>query len=328
MLESSTATFINEKGVLHYKAGEIKQAIVCWEKAANLGNSSAMFGLGVIYLNDRSLENNLYKAREWFEKAVKAGHKNAIIQLKKIGVLELQLKSKSSETYLGEEDHELGNKMGKSYKIDKETIRFGNYEWIIIDQQDSRALCITKDIIDVRRYDEELKNVTWETCTIRKWLNNKFLREFSLVEQDRILNTTLRNGDNPIYGTLGGIETQDKIFLLSIDEIIKYFGGNKDIEYVEKVDLLENSFEDEVRKAYINMTDRQLDEAKKRYGLDYSKINGQSFGWWLRSPGWEGNCAMRINCNGTIRVHGRPVNRNLVGVRPALWLNVNKGGEL
>lgn len=326
MSKSETATFINEKGVLHYKAGELKEALLCWEEAAKLGNPSAMFGLGVIYLNDNSIQNNLSKAEAWFKKAANAGHKNAIIQLNKIDKIKTMSNNKNLKIYL-EKNTEYKNKqmnINKPYSNPQEIIKIGNYEWIIINKESNKILCVTKNIIDIRRYNEDFKNITWENCTLRKWLNYEFLSEFSATDQDKIKTTTLKNNNNPVYGTFGGVNTQDKIFLLSFDEVVKYFVQNNNIKYVsmEKLDLLEKNSDDEIRKAYLNIKGKKLKEAKNRYGLDYSKINGQALGWWLRSPGMDQNHAMRVNCNGTIRVHGRIVNRNLVGVRPALWLNI------
>ena len=142
MSKSDTDTFMNEKGILHYKAGELDKAIICWEKAANLGNSSAMFGLGVIYLNDNSIENNLYKAEEWFKKAASFGHKNAIIQLNKIKKLKTESNDKNLETNLKKENDSYKNKnnVNKSYNKSLNTIKFGNYEWIIIEQKKDNIL--------------------------------------------------------------------------------------------------------------------------------------------------------------------------------------------
>lgn len=63
-------------------------------------------------------------------------------------------------------------------------------------------------------YNEENKSVTWETCTFRTWLNDKFLNTaFTSTEQVVIKNTTVVNDDNPEYGTEGGENTTDKMYL-------------------------------------------------------------------------------------------------------------------
>jgi ankyrin repeat protein len=59
------------------------------------------------------------------------------------------------------------------------TIAFGNYKWRILDVQGGRALILTEDIIEKRRYNEKDEFVTWKTCTLRKYLNGEFLQKFT-----------------------------------------------------------------------------------------------------------------------------------------------------
>ena len=46
---------------------------------------------------------------------------------------------------------------------------------------------------------------------------------FSKQEQQKIITSTISTPPNPTYGTLGGQDTKDKLFLLSIDEVETYF---------------------------------------------------------------------------------------------------------
>jgi len=64
--------------------------------------------------------------------------------------------------------------------------------------------------------------VTWETCTLRKYLNNEFYNQFGSEEKDRIRLTSLVNSDNQEWHTFGGNNTSDYIFLLSLAEAEKY----------------------------------------------------------------------------------------------------------
>ncbi|MCD7811804.1 MAG: DUF6273 domain-containing protein [Ruminococcus sp.] len=101
-------------------------------------------------------------------------------------------------------------------------IKFGKYEWIVLKKEANKAMLITKDEIEKKKYHEVDESVTWETCTLRKWLNEDFYSTFAPEEQARILETHLENSGNKKHGTKGGNDTDDKIFLLSLDEAEKY----------------------------------------------------------------------------------------------------------
>lgn len=73
--------------------------------------------------------------------------------------------------------------------------------------------------LDSKKYNDKFASITWEYSTIRSWLNGDFINSaFSSNEQMAIKTTNLKNDDNPEYGTMGGNDTEDRIFLLSIDE--------------------------------------------------------------------------------------------------------------
>lgn len=83
--------------------------------------------------------------------------------------------------------------------------------------------------------DYDLDNVTWETCTLRSWLNgygagsnkqsvdyrrkNFIGRAFTALEQEAVASTSLENTDSIDGGTKGGNDTTDKIFLLSESDV-------------------------------------------------------------------------------------------------------------
>lgn len=101
-------------------------------------------------------------------------------------------------------------------------------EWLILETDGKTALLISKYPIDCGLdgvpYNEENTSVTWEECTLRKWLNEDFYNTaFSKEEQSRIITSTVTTAENPEYDTNPGNDTQDKIFLLSIAETEMYF---------------------------------------------------------------------------------------------------------
>ncbi len=99
-------------------------------------------------------------------------------------------------------------------------------EWIVLDRQNDSLLLVSRYALDCVPYHREDADVTWETCSLRTWLNGNFLNEaFSMTEQDRIVSARLQNPANPIFGTDGGSTTTDKVFLLSWEEAQNHFAS-------------------------------------------------------------------------------------------------------
>ena len=110
----------------------------------------------------------------------------------------------------------INSKVGK-------TVTIGNYDWEILDYQKNQALLMMKSALPGKAYHDKSEAVTWENSTLRKWLNTDFLKEtFSMTEQKNIMLSNIENSDNAVYGTDGGNDTQDYIFLLSMKEVEKY----------------------------------------------------------------------------------------------------------
>jgi hypothetical protein len=183
-------------------------------------------------------------------------------------------------------------------------------EWIVLDVQDGKTLLISKYGLDVKPYNEKLEDVTWETCTLRTWLNGDFLQSvFSAGERSAILTTTVDNSSSQGYSgwsTIGGNSTQDQIFLLSYAEVNKYFN----------VTLLDSN----------NINARMSPTAYAiRNGAwtnsYYKTADDATAGWsWLRSPGSPQYGAASVDLDGTLTYHN--VRNDIVCVRPAFWLNL------
>lgn len=299
---------VNEQGILWYKSGNYEKAKMCWETSAKQGNSSAMFCLGILYLSTKFYD--LQKSKSWFEKAALRGHKNAGYQLEHLNDGKIRTEMADKILFYQPSD--------ESMVLDFESVKFGKYEWFILQKDIEKSLYLTKSIIDIRKYHDYDIPITWEKSDIRKWLNSEFYDEFSTQEKERICATNIVNSKNPKYFTIAGDDTLDKCFLLSYEDIMNYF-TKVCVDY-QMEDLLSGNVNNYRLTATVNMSDEKIYKAENRSGLDYSMANGQRIGWWLRTPGSNENRAMRINCNGAIRLHGREVNRNLVGIRPAIWV--------
>ncbi len=113
-------------------------------------------------------------------------------------------------------------------------ISFGTYdgttiEWRVLDRKNTDLFLITDKVIETLPYHNADTDVTWETCSLRKWLNNEFLKKcFTRNEYRLIKKVTVKNEENPVYQTSGGSNTKDKAFLLSAAEVQEYFPTEKE----------------------------------------------------------------------------------------------------
>lgn len=168
-------------------------------------------------------------------------------------------------------------------------------EWIVLAKEGSQALVISRYALDGRQYDLSKSDVTWETCSLRAWLNGTFLNAaFGPAEQERIVRSLVTADRNPSYSTSPGNDVADQIFLLSITEVNKYFGS---------------------------------DEARKCVPTAYAKAQrvfmwNTSCLWWLRSPGSLADHAALVHGDGWVNIDGRAVFNILGGVRPAMWIDL------
>lgn len=180
-----------------------------------------------------------------------------------------------------------------------DTVRFGSYqqdnnksngkediEWIVLAKDGDKVLIISKYALDCQKFNTYNKDVTWETCTLRKWLNGTFYNAtFNSAEQGMIATTTVTVGKN----------TTDKVFLLSIKEVNKYF--------------LSDSARDTIATKYAIAQGAWTDENVKCC-------------WWLCFPPSYANEAAFVRSGGSVNWYGCPVNSDDVAVRPALWINL------
>ena len=185
-------------------------------------------------------------------------------------------------------------------------VSFGGFDWRIMEVQDRKILILCEYVIEKMNYHTELKNITWADCALRQYLNDDFYNKFQPFEKEHIIKTTLSTSDNIWYGSDGGTDTTDNIFLLSIEEALIYF-GNSGI-YLKYCKPNDQGFVDD---GYNSL----------RLAKD---LTGSSASWWLRSPGLDNSHAVSVwgggkFLGGKISVRGDIVDSNIGGVRPALW---------
>lgn len=104
-----------------------------------------------------------------------------------------------------------------------DVITLGSYDWMILELNGSQAFLMIKTALPGMAYNNSSGETTWESSTLRQWLNSDFLNaSFSEAEISNIILTDVINSPNAKYGTSGGNNTQDYIYLMSSDEVPKY----------------------------------------------------------------------------------------------------------
>ena len=218
-------------------------------------------------------------------------------------------------------------------------IKFGSYEqdgnisngaepieWEILSKENGRALLISKYVLDRQWYDTEGGDVTWETCSLREWMNSVFLNSaFDKSEKLQISEVELDNPDNPNYGTKGGNSTKDRVFALSVDEITKYYSfdyWNTEYKTGYSDDLIiEATPYAESKGVYVSTITK---DDYNEYLSDVYKsdvIGSRGAVWWLRSPGGRSLDACFVRYSGGAGANSfYDVSDDIIGVRPALYV--------
>jgi len=204
-------------------------------------------------------------------------------------------------------------------------ITFGKYQWSVLQVNDNSMLVISETTIGKAPYHDSVAgDITWEYCNLRKYLNGEFFDTFTISEKSRIIKTKLFDRNNPWYDVKCGNSTFDRIFLLSYDEVVRYFGDSGTLKskkgfYCDKngnfTSVSENSRY--TRMPHGDAIYDQYNDARK-----VLNAKGEEDWWWLRSPGGQGmHTTGSIGYLGEIWLCGDDVYRVDGGIRPALWLS-------
>ena len=275
------------------------------------------------------MEKNLDEAVKWLRKAAELGHKDAMVKLG-----ELLSGTEEPSTKLLEKSYMEGYADGKNGKANKylkeadikstmdragfvnvkvgDIITFGNYwqgkdksagkqpvEWQVLDVKDGKALVISKyGLINhiYNNYDEEWMDVTWETCTLRKWLNDTFIKDiFSAEEMKAVMLSDVSADKNLSSNRNQGNDTKDKLFLLSIKEVEQYFVSDEE--------------------RLCKLTEYAVNNGAYENNHGYGR-------WWLRSAGEDCYNATYVFDDGSVLFYGSDVDDDDSSVRPAFWLNL------
>lgn len=183
-------------------------------------------------------------------------------------------------------------------------------KWIVLEQSANEYVLISSKVLDGgRKYNNLYGECTWEESSIRDWLNgtddydmnnganykeelNFLNRAFSQEEISALKKVKVSSKDNDAYKTEGGEDTEDLVYLPSVDEFNKYF-------------TKESGFN------------------SMAYGTNYAEARGLSTDknkagiWWLRDPGAK-TFMLAVDRSGNIPEGGYSVKDITVGVRPII----------
>ena len=279
------------------------------KRAAEQGNTNAQQSLGLCYDFGNGVEKDWRKAEEWLKKAAELGQDIAMIHLAIHYEAKKDLKKtiywyeKIAEKHGYKNDKEKVKELRKQLKVGEiigyqydvgESVWFGNYpqnidgtqkpiEWIILKREGNKALLLSKYVLDAKKYNRTWKDITWETSSIRRWLNKDFYAlAFNDIEQKRIMEKYFYKND-----------ITDKVFLLSVGAVESLFKN------------------DEERKA-------KATEYARKKGLTEHETKCSV--WWLQSSDISNWDAPVVSDRGWIS--SSRANHEYEGVRPALWINL------
>ncbi len=184
-------------------------------------------------------------------------------------------------------------------------------EWIVVDVFDGTATLLSKYGLDAKPYHEVgTKGIYWADCSLRSWLNSEFFSSaFSEKERKNIISTRLENHSSSSYNVKDGIVTEDKIYLLSIDELYRIFkpeGGIDESEYRSKAGIT-------TLTAY----------AKAQGAWEGKTEDGTPAGpWLLRTLGVNYTSVCRVDTNGKLSLE---VSNDYSGcaIRPAMRISLD-----
>ncbi len=224
-----------------------------------------------------------------------------------------------------------------------DTYIYAPISWEVLEKRGNRILVVSEFCLDWNFYDGNCLflgpaiNTTWEKSTIREDLNTSFFENsFCEYEKKLIVTTEVESKPNPIHGNDGGGVTHDRIFLLSYDEILKYYServGNplsdEDTEcIIQKISATDDRYfnlGNSSAKTELLMADpiRGRDGNK-----DKTKIYREAYSWWLRTPGYEQKDVCLVTHSGLIDFDGISSSADEIGVRPAMWIDLDIAKEL
>lgn len=236
----------------------------------------------------RAVDENCMQLRAWLVEYKSSLFDDEFIDAADSDQIDLEFELREP---LPAEKHSAGKEIAMGSYCFHEDGRKEDMTWQVLDIIEDRALVISRNVIEFMQYNNEWGAMTWERCSLRKWLNEDFLEKaFSDEERGRIIRGRIRNSKNYLYETDAGPDTEDSIFLLSMEEAREYYA---------------------------------CDEERIAFATPHAKAGAKAAAWRLRSPGYKGGCFNAfVRGDGMINTYGCLNEQHGFGVRPAMWIRL------
>lgn len=202
-------------------------------------------------------------------------------------------------------------------------------EWDVLAIEDGKALLLSHNIIYNKPFffDIDAKKYSYEDSELRVVLNGDLMDTmFNSKEKAKIVETNLKNDDGmdfileyrkddysagqSVPSKLVCNNTKDYMFLLSYDEIEKYYG----------------EFE------YLKGSDNPFTAYWLQHGYGHPELictmanSNEPMGWWLRNANYGisgNNSTLLVDTYGII-INQRNIDGEKFGIRPAMWVSIDK----
>lgn len=177
--------------------------------------------------------------------------------------------------------------------------------WLVQEKNGNELMLVSLYCLDVVPFHNEHTDITWEHSDVRRFLNEDFFHTaFHADEQRMIVTTEVVNKPNPVHGTDSGNNTQDKVYMLSLEEVMRY-----------------NDIYDCVETFY-----GQLYACASKYAISkgaWLEIEDSTrCWWWLRDSGGNPAQACEVGSAGYLSFNGGRVNHTERAVRPVIRVTV------
>ncbi len=204
-----------------------------------------------------------------------------------------------------------------SYEIDGNLKNgYEPIKWKVLSKNEDNIFVISKYALDILPYNKDYGEVTWENCTLRKWLNNKFYNvAFNESERNLIKEMDITNENNSIYGTNGGNVTKDKIIILSQQDLVNASYG------------FSTSYDEYDINRRCPVTGYAFNSGLWVFDTYTNSEGTGSCFWWARTPGYGNDYVTYVHDFGCMYSDGNAYDTGYAtyshGIRPAMFISLN-----
>lgn len=220
-----------------------------------------------------------------------------------------------------EVNHRLYQKLEENVEGDKATLDDTRYlrldgrwfrcdpiVWRVLEVSGGTALLLSDRCLDAVPYHTEYEDVFWEDSSLRSWLNHAFLqRAFTEQERRGIVVSTVSNTNNHYFGTACGSGTQDRVFILSEEEV--FSSGKATMYGFQPSDAIADQGRRLSPTAYASTRGAWQSTSPETAGFGF---------WFLRTNGYTRDNVVYVGEKGYLYNRGIPVTCGDAGIVPAI----------